>query len=215
MSSKKISWLVSAIVGLSLDTAWAEQKIRVVNQDGQPVANAVISIPLTPKMTTDNSSVAIMDQINKQFSPQVLVVNKGQQVRFPNSDNIRHHVYSFSAIKPFEIKLYKGSHEAPIEYDKAGVAVLGCNIHDNMVGYIYVAERELAKVTDALGLAMFQSELPETVTIWHPLLSLKQTERMQVPVELHAGEAVAQVMLLKKPPTPSSTFGSKKFGQKG
>ena len=49
---------------------------------------------------------------------------------FPNLDPIMHHVYSFSATKPFEIKLYSGDPPTGILFDKPGVATLGCNIHD-------------------------------------------------------------------------------------
>ena len=86
--------------------------------------------------------VAVMDQVNKQFLPELLIVQQGQLVNFPNSDNIRHNVYSFSSAKSFQLKLYSGQPKEPIIFDTQGVVVLGCNIHDSMVGYIYVAKSE-------------------------------------------------------------------------
>ncbi|WP_295955983.1 methylamine utilization protein [Rhodoferax sp.] len=77
-------------------------------------------------------------QANKQFDPQVRVVTVGTAVQFPNHDTVRHQVYSFSDTKKFELKLYAGTTAAPVVFDKPGIAVLGCNIHDNMVAWIIV-----------------------------------------------------------------------------
>jgi plastocyanin len=83
---------------------------------------------------------AIMDQKNRSFVPHVLVVQTGTSVSFPNSDNIRHQVYSFSPAKRFQIPLYEGTPAEPITFDKAGVLTLGCNIHDQMSAYIVVVD---------------------------------------------------------------------------
>lgn len=77
-------------------------------------------------------------QVNRQFDPQVRVVTVGTAVLFPNHDTVRHQVYSFSDTKKFELKLYAGTTAAPVMFDKPGIAVLGCNIHDNMVAWIIV-----------------------------------------------------------------------------
>ncbi len=77
-----------------------------------------------------------MDQQGHQFVPHLLVVQAGTEVTFPNSDNVSHHVYSFSPTKPFELPLYKGDVYPPVTFEKAGIVVVGCNIHDSMLGYI-------------------------------------------------------------------------------
>jgi len=82
------------------------------------------------------SQHAVVDQIDKTFVPQIAVVQTGTAVEFPNSDNIRHQVYSFSPAKVFTLKLYSGRPSAPVVFDKPGLVVLGCNIHDNMLGYV-------------------------------------------------------------------------------
>ncbi|TMS75635.1 methylamine utilization protein, partial [Pseudoalteromonas sp. S1690] len=92
---------------------------------------------------------------------------KGQLVNFPNSDDIRHHVYSFSAVKPFELKLYAGTPNQPLKFENAGVVVLGCNIHDSMVGYIYIADDKQVLVSDANGLVTLSNSTKQ-VTVWHP-----------------------------------------------
>ena len=108
--------------------------------------------------------------MDKQFVPYVKPVFLGSKVRFPNSDNIRHQVYSFSTAKKFELPLYGGMDAPPVVFDKPGVVVLGCNIHDWMVGYIYVSETPYFTKTDAAGTASINDMPPGeySVRIWHP-----------------------------------------------
>ncbi len=77
---------------------------------------------------------AIMDQRNLAFVPDVLVVQTGTAVDFPNSDQVRHQVYSFSDAKTFQLALYAGRAHAPVVFNRAGLVTLGCNIHDSMLG---------------------------------------------------------------------------------
>ena len=73
----------------------AEYQVKVVDQHGQPVVNAVVAHrAYAAAPSTDK--IAVVDQIDKRFVPTVVAIQQGQKVRFPNSDNIRHHVYSFS-----------------------------------------------------------------------------------------------------------------------
>ncbi len=83
---------------------------------------------------------AILDQRNRQFVPHILVVQTGTAVRFPNSDNVRHQVYSFSPAKKFQLPLYEGTPAAPVVFDKPGIVALGCNIHDGMSAYVIVVD---------------------------------------------------------------------------
>lgn len=191
------------------------QSLTVIDQLGNPVENAVVSIPSPADTVQPADQVVIMDQVDKRFLPRVVVVQKGQYVSFPNSDDIRHHVYSFSGIKRFEIKLYKGSDEPPILYDKAGVGVLGCNIHDGMVGFVYVAENEVAKVTNTSGQVTFSQDLPETVHVWHEDMSFEQTARTSVPIVREGNALKVYVNLVRRAQTKKRSFGSRKFGSKG
>jgi plastocyanin len=97
-----------------------------------------------------------ISQENKQFVPAVRVVTVGTLVRFPNRDSVRHHVYSFSPTKKFEIKLYAGTPAAPVLFDQPGVAVLGCNIHDQMVGWVVVLDTPYFAQTNAQGQALLE-----------------------------------------------------------
>jgi plastocyanin len=148
----------------SLPNAWAETTLTVLDQNNLPVSGAVVMVSNT-SVSTPNA-VAVMDQIDESFVPRVLVVQKGQYVSFPNSDDIRHHVYSFSQPKTFEIKLYKGTEVAPIQFDKPGLVVLGCNIHDDMIGYIIVADNVFALKTDQDGKVRIPAKSGDTVSLW-------------------------------------------------
>lgn len=149
-------------------------ELTVVNSEGQPLKNAVISWSSLspPEVPTE---VAVMDQRDKAFEPHVLVVQQGSLVSFPNSDNIRHHVYSFSRPKKFEIKLYSGEPSNPVLFDNPGVVVLGCNIHDSMLGYIYVAPSSNYAISNERGRLQleFDQEPSEDMQfqLWHPQLN--------------------------------------------
>jgi plastocyanin len=115
---------------------------------------------------------AVVDQRDKQFIPYVTAVQVGTAVSFPNSDNIRHHVYSFSPAKKFELPLYSGVPAEPVVFDKVGFVTLGCNIHDWMIAYVAVLPTPYFQVTRQDGRAMLK-DLPAgqyTVQVWHPAL---------------------------------------------
>jgi hypothetical protein len=146
--------------------------------DGRLLEDAVVTaMPLDPanlpKMKESNQ---VVDQVNKEFLPYVNAVLVNTEVLFPNNDNIRHHVYSFSPAKKFELPLYSGTSAPPVLFDKPGVVALGCNIHDWMLGYIYVSETPFFAKSGKDG----QVKIPDipageySVRVWHP--RLKNTE---------------------------------------
>ncbi|NVK56452.1 MAG: methylamine utilization protein [Alteromonadaceae bacterium] len=187
-----------------------------IDNNGDPIVDAVIALSTAPpKNVTDATTTllppAIMDQVDKQFVPDILVIQQGQTVSFPNSDNIRHHVYSFSSPKPFEIKLYSGTSVAPLLFDKSGIVVLGCNIHDSMVGYIYVRDDSPSWQTNSEGqveIGEFQGE----VFIWHPDLSLNHTERLAFDIDVTNNTNITLTAKRVAPPvTHKKVFGKRKF----
>lgn len=155
----------------------SEKILAFIDQHGEPVSNVVVTLPILGSLQT--SVTPIMDQIDKQFIPKVLLVKQGQSVSFPNSDDIRHHVYSFSKPKTFEIRLFKGSNNEPIIFDKPGIVVLGCNIHDNMRGFIYVANKQWTSISGVDGMIAIPSEINE-FQAWHPGLSPNHTRRITI-----------------------------------
>jgi len=143
----------------------------VADEKGKPIEDAVVF--LTPLGTTPAApppSTALMDQHDKEFVPYVLPVYVGTRVTFPNRDNIRHHVYSFSSAKKFELPLYIGTPAAPVVFDKPGVVALGCNIHDWMLAYIYVLTTPYFVKTAADGKARLEGLAPGAyeARVWHP-----------------------------------------------
>ncbi len=150
----------------------AELHVRVMDHKGKQVADAVVlAVPVDPKNAQRGKLAAdAVDQVDKQFVPYVKPILVGATVRFPNSDNIRHQVYSFSPAKKFELPLYAGTDAPPVVFDKPGVVVLGCNIHDWMIGYVYVSETPFFAKTGSAGTATL-SDLPAgeyAVRVWHP-----------------------------------------------
>lgn len=140
----------------------------VTDQHGEPLADVVVYA--LPDDDMGPAAPAIMDQVNHAFVPHVLPVQRGAAVDFPNSDDVRHHVYSFSEAKSFELPLYSGVPAEPVYFDKAGEVVLGCNIHDRMLGYIYVVDTSVFAHTGPDGRARLD-RLPTaatTVYFWHP-----------------------------------------------
>ncbi len=154
--------------------------ITVLNQQGEPFPGAVVELKHPDLTPASPPAPAVMDQVNKQFKPHVLAVQQGAHVTFPNSDSIKHHVYSFSKPKRFQLKLYKDQQPDPLVFDKPGIVALGCNVHDWMVGYIYVAESAAFRRTDDQGKASFDVK-PESyeVVVWHPRFREQDKQRSQ------------------------------------
>jgi plastocyanin len=176
---------------------------KVRDKTGKGVADAVVvALPATPAPAAAGGPGAsmIVDQISKEFVPYVSPVQVGSSVNFPNRDNIRHHVYSFSPAKTFELPLYTGTPATPVLFDKPGVVILGCNIHDWMIGYIYVSESPYFAKTGADGKAVL-ADLPQgeyVVRAWHPRLEGREeaTERKLTVARSGATESVWEIGLL-------------------
>jgi hypothetical protein len=182
------------LILLCLSARAGELQAVVKDRKGRPVADAVVlAVPMDPKnLGRAKLPPDAMDQVDKQFVPFVKPVLIGSTVRFPNSDNIRHQVYSFSAAKKFELPLYAGTEASAVVFDKAGVVVLGCNIHDWMIGYIYVSDTPYFAKTDAGGRAMI-AELPPgdyTVRVWHPGLEVSEESTKRI-AKIAAGPAAS------------------------
>lgn len=128
--------------------AWsAALEVEVRGRNGTLLDSAVVfAIPEKPRPGPPPRDT-VMDQMDRMFVPHVLPVQKGTRVRFPNHDNVRHQVYSFSAAKRFQLPLYQGSPGAPVVFDKPGVVDLGCNIHDRMSAFIVVVDTPHFAVT--------------------------------------------------------------------
>jgi plastocyanin len=142
----------------------------VLSPGGQAVADAAVVLePLSPTRVK-NGATATIEQRGREFIPYVTIVQTGTAVDFPNNDTIRHHVYSFSAPKKFEIKLYAGRPGQPVIFDKPGEVAIGCNIHDWMEAYVLVVASPYFAKTGADGKAVI-ANVPAgryRLQLWHP-----------------------------------------------
>lgn len=182
---------LALLVGLGvLGNASAEVlRVKVVDGEGAPVAQAAVYAKAAkPQTSAMQPKPSVIDQVDKEFVNHVSVVQTGTPVMFPNHDKIRHHVYSFSEAKKFELPLYEGVPAKPVVFDKAGVVVLGCNIHDWMVGYVLVVDTPFFALTDNNGIAELALPANDTYTVsaWHP--KLKKSDANGVAVGMSSGK---------------------------
>lgn len=177
--------LVTALAG-ALPAFAAPITLQLRNAAGQPVADAVVAVELRGRPQRTSTAKAEMSQRERSFQPPVLVVQTGTAVSFPNFDTVRHHVYSFSPVKVFDIKLYAGTPAEPVVFDKPGVAALGCNIHDRMSAHIVVVDTPLFARTDARGEAVLDLPAGEhRLLTWHA--AQKQAQQLQAqPIDVTA-----------------------------
>ena len=166
--------LLAALCSSGLQAA----QLQVVVQDaaGAPLENAVLWISPGPAPASSASAplMALMDQQQRAFVPYVLAVQRGTTVSFPNSDPINHHVYSFSPAKRFELRLHhQGQAAQNVTFDQAGLVTLGCNVHDWMLGFIFVVDSPWFSQTDALGHArlQYQPGPAQQLNLWHPQIA--------------------------------------------
>jgi len=164
----------------------AALNVQLTDARGGPARDAVVyAEPIGGRKTATAPKSATIDQVKKEFVPRVSVVQAGSAVSFPNRDDIRHQVYSFSPAKTFELKLYHGVPSRPVVFDKPGLVVLGCNIHDRMVAYVLVVDTPYFAKVDGQGRAHFEGLAPGEyeITAWQPQsggASFTGTQRVQL-----------------------------------
>lgn len=167
---KLAAWLPLVCTGW---VAAATVQVQVADASGKPLGDAVVFLESREGRLASKPLVGVeIVQSKRQFDPRVLVVPVGTAVAFPNRDSVRHHVYSFSPTKTFELKLYSGVDANPVLFDRAGIAVLGCNIHDNMTAWVVVVETPYFGRSTSLGVVNMASVPPGNyrLRVWHPAL---------------------------------------------
>lgn len=178
MKARTIFLLASCILCTGVKAA--SLTVMVKDAKGTPLPNAVV-YPKSSSPTSHSAKQAVIDQRDKQFIPYVTAIEVGTSVMFPNKDNIRHHVYSLSPAKRFELPLYGGVPAEPVVFDKEGFVTLGCNIHDWMIAYVAVLGTPYFQVTKADGRAVLKDLPPGEYTVfaWHPLLKVTPEQLAQ------------------------------------
>jgi plastocyanin len=175
--AKPVTLGLLAWCGVAATGRAGELTVSVVDRSGRGVADVVVTVTPTERHAASAAprppATAVMDQRNRAFVPRVLVIAVGTSVEFPNNDSVSHQVYSFSPAKKFQLPLYKGAHHAPVAFDREGLVVLGCNIHDEMAGYIYVTDAPYFGTTGTGG-ALQLTDLPAgdyRIALWSPLVA--------------------------------------------
>ena len=180
----------------------ADVQVQVQDASGRPLADAVVFLESEQARRQVRPVAGLeMAQNHKQFVPQILIVPVGSEVRFPNHDTVRHHVYSFSPAKKFELKLYAGTPAQPVRFEQSGVVVLGCNIHDQMVGWVLVLDTPYYAQTSTSGQAAL-SAVPAgryRLRTWHARLPAGAPVPEQA-LEVSASGATALVRLAELAP---------------
>ncbi len=194
---------MALILGLLLGNAHAVTiRVNVLDSDGKPIGQAAVyATPDTPQpVARAKPKTLVIDQVDKEFVNHLTIVQTGTPVSFPNHDKIRHHVYSFSEAKNFELPLYEGTPAKPVVFDKAGVVTLGCNIHDWMSAYVLVVDSPFFALTDNQGAA--QLEVPAghgyAVSAWHPQVKKRPPGNAKVTVAAGNSTELALTLDLKK-----------------
>jgi plastocyanin len=144
--------LFTAIFLSAAATHAATVSVTVLDSAGNPLSDAAVyAEPSIVAPAAKNARKVEIEQKDRAFFPLVTVVQAGTEIGFPNHDTVRHQVYSFSAPKVFELKLYAGVPSNPVLFDKPGTVVLGCNIHDQMLAYIHIVPTPYFGKTDSAG----------------------------------------------------------------
>jgi plastocyanin len=189
-----------AIAGACSPLSAAPFSVRVVDASGHPVRDAVVTLyPAAAARAPRPGGRYVVSQQNLQFHPFLTVIPVGADVSFPNLDPTKHHVYSFSPAKRFELKLFAKDQSRTVHFDKPGVVALGCNIHDAMSAFIFVTDTVWTARTNAQGTVIF-ADAPNSagrVIVWHPYLRGPAATMQQM---VAAGQHAASFSIRLRPP---------------
>jgi plastocyanin len=207
-----IRWL-PVVAALVVDVAGARGlAVTVTDGAGVPLAEAVVILrgPAAANATGATADAPAMRQRDKDFVPHVLAVAAGARVSFPNDDPFQHHVYSFSPGNAFDLALYSRDAVPEVSFATPGVVALGCNIHDQMRGYIYVSDSPTFAVTGATGAVEFQGLGAGAVEAeaWHP------RQNAAAPKQTLAADATAatfSIALKASPPAALDRYESGEY----
>ena len=200
---------LAAGVSLAAPLAAVPLAVRVVDASGRPVRDAVVTLyPSGGAARAPRASGRyVVSQKNIQFHPFLTIVPVGADVSFPNFDPTKHHVYSFSPAKRFELKLFAKDQSRTVHFDKPGVVALGCNIHDQMSAFIVVTDSAWTARTNAQGMATFADapNAPARLTAWHPYLRVPGGVVQQ---SVGSGQRSASFSIWLRPPpaTPAMDY---------
>jgi len=175
--------------------------VRVADASGKPVRDAVVTLYSSAEgaRTAHPGGHFVVSQKELQFRPFLTIIPVGADVSFPNLDPTKHHVYSFSPAKKFELKLFAKDQSRTVHFDKAGVVALGCNIHDQMSAFVVVTDSAWTARTNTQGMVQFADapNAPGRLTVWHPFLRAPGGELQQT---VSPAQRIASFQVRLRPP---------------
>lgn len=130
----------------------------------------------------------MMDQKNKIFTPSLLPILVGSTVDFPNTDDVRHSVYSRKkAATDFNLGQYDAGIVKRVKFDKVGVTHLACNIHTEMSAFIIACQNPYFAMTDKKG----NFEIPDVpIGTWKLTFFHEKIKTATIDVTVDAGKKV-------------------------
>jgi plastocyanin len=184
------AFAILGIAALSAGQAVAATvDVGITGKDGKPLADAVVTLTAAEGSVASHiSEHAVIDQRHETFVPLVTILRRGGRVTFANNDTTMHQVYSFSPLKQFQFVVGQGQTSEPVQFDRAGIVAIGCNIHDQMIAYAFVSDAAFAIVTDQMGHAAI-ADVPSgryRVALWHPQLPFDTTPS-EISLEVGSG----------------------------
>jgi plastocyanin len=211
MTRASIAWL-AALVTVCANACAGSLEATISAPDGKRVEDSAVVIEPVSGVVPKRHRTAAVEQRDREFVPYVTIVQTGTMVEFPNRDPLKHHVYSFSPAKLFEIKLYAGKPMQPVLFDRPGEVAVGCNIHDWMEAYILVVNSPYFAKTGKNGKAIIRDVPAGTyrLRVWHPRQKveapLRDIEVGGTPVRLAVVTEVTPRVSKPKPPVESDKY---------
>ncbi|MCX7173204.1 MAG: methylamine utilization protein [Proteobacteria bacterium] len=165
-----LKYCLAALFASCLSAQASTLEVHVSTPAGKSVEDAAVVLEPVAGIPPPREARASIAQQDRDFVPYVTIVRTGTAIDFPNRDPLKHHVYSFSSAKRFEIKLYAGKPAQPVIFDKPGEVALGCNIHDWMEAYVLVVNTPYFAKTSLQGRALLADVPPGRYRLrfWHP-----------------------------------------------
>jgi plastocyanin len=123
----------------------------------------------SPASNAVEKPVARMEQANRRFSPETVVIQAGSKVSFPNNDPIFHNVFSLSGPKTFDLGNYPKGDTRMVMFPEPGIVYVNCHLHPNMTATIVVTPNRWNTQADRDGRFSLQDVPPGkyTVVAWH------------------------------------------------
>src|SRR3954463_16382695 len=144
---------------------------------GEPIPRLVPKQPLA------------LTQPPKRFEPHLLVVPVGAVGQFPNRDPFFHNVFSLFEGKRFDLGLYESGTTRFVEFDKAGISFIFCNIHAQMSAVVIALATPYYAISDARGELSIPGVPPGRyqVQVFHPAVTTDELRAMNRQITVGQG----------------------------